>query len=221
MSQALSYLPVLPPPPPPPLSPADVPDQPGPYHRVSLAILSTSFPPDPRPPCAWASWPHHPDGGRGPPPMELWCCRVRKVGVTSETIEPDWGPTGMGMAVPGSAVGGRCVLLLWLLFLPHPKASHRSIYPPASGELGWGVRGVWEPRGRPDCPAESRVRSRPPLCLQTAQIWYGFLPFGFNKRLHLRQSAVWAPVLWTMPGVICIPNAPSQPPRKAPISREG
>lgn len=63
--------------------------------------------------------------------MELWYCRVRKVGVTSETIEPDWGPTGMGMAVPGSAVGGRCVLLLWLLFLPHPKASHRSIYPPA------------------------------------------------------------------------------------------
>ena len=66
VSQALSYLPVLPPPPPPLLSPTDVPDQPGPYHRVSLAILSTSFPSGPRPPCAWASWPHHPGGGRGP-----------------------------------------------------------------------------------------------------------------------------------------------------------
>lgn len=45
-------------------------------------------------------------GAEVPPPMELRCYRVHKVGVTSETIQPDQGPTGMGMAVPRSAVRG-------------------------------------------------------------------------------------------------------------------
>lgn len=41
--------------------------------------------------------------------MELQCYRVHKVGVTSETIQPDRGPTGMGMAILSSCqwrVGG-------------------------------------------------------------------------------------------------------------------
>ena len=153
--------------------------------------------------------------------MELWCCGVRKVGVTSETIELDWGPHGDGRGCPRvSSWRPMCAASL-VVVPPTPKSFTQEHLPSCQWRVGVGVRGVWEPRGRPDCPAESRVRSRPPLCLQTAQIWCGFLPFGFNKRLHLHQSAVWAPVLWTMPGVICIPNAPSQPPRKAPISREG
>lgn len=107
--------PVLPPPPPPPLSPTDVPDQPGPYHRVSLkaVILSTSFPPDPVLPV-----PGPPDhtirmGAQAPPPMELQCCG-HKVGVTSETIQRDQCPTRDGHCCPGPAVGGRCALLLWV-----------------------------------------------------------------------------------------------------------
>lgn len=120
VSQAISYLPVLPPPPPPPLSPTDVPDQPGPYHRVSLAILSTSFPSRPpsslclgllTTPSGWGHRPHHPWSSSA----------VGSQGGSHISDNPARPvPHGDGHCCPGSAVGGRCALLLWVFFLPHP-----------------------------------------------------------------------------------------------------
>lgn len=103
--------------------------------------------------------------------MELRCYRVHMVGVTSETIQPDRGPTGMGMAVPGSAVGGQCVLLLWLLLLfvaslvvvpPTPRSFTQEHLSSCQWRVGGGgaMRGLQEAGVHPDCPAESRVRGQ-------------------------------------------------------------
>lgn len=112
--------PVLPPPPPPPLSPTDVPDQPGPYHRVSLAILSTSFPSRPpsslclgllTTPSGWGHRPHHPWSSSA----------VGSQGGSHIRDNPARPvPHRDGHCCPGPAVGGRCALLLWVFFLAHP-----------------------------------------------------------------------------------------------------
>lgn len=134
-------------------------------------FLVPRSPPDPCPPCSWASQPHHPDGGRGPATHGAPVLQGPHGGSHIRDNPARPGPHGDGHGRP--RVGSRRPMCAASLAVTpvccfsgccssHTQKLHTgaSVFLPVESWGGGAMRGLQEAGVHPDCPAESRVRGQ-------------------------------------------------------------